>query len=105
MFKEKGYLLEFNTIKRDLLLIKQKQKNSKRLKLIRMKPWLKNRNDKRRPSGARGTEGASASPPTPLPPKLSADVSFFLISPLNVLFLKKVTQNIHENQQAKSRAN
>ena len=29
---------------------------------------------------------------------------FLLMSPLNVLFLKKVTNNIHENQQAKSRA-
>ena len=99
MFKEKGYLLEFNNIKQDLLLIKQKQKNSKRLKLIRMKPWLKNRNDKRRPSGAGGQRGRLPHPPPPLPPKLSVDVPFFLINPL------KVTQNIHENQQAKSRAN
>ena len=32
--------------------------------------------------------------------KFSVDVPFFLISPINVLFLKEVTQNIHENQQA-----
>ena len=29
---------------------------------------------------------------------------FLLVIPLNVLFLKEVTSNIHENQQAKSRA-
>ena len=29
---------------------------------------------------------------------------FLLMSPLNVLFLKEVTKNVHENQQAKSRA-
>ena len=29
---------------------------------------------------------------------------FLLISPLNVVFLKKVTKNIDENQQVKSRA-
>ena len=32
------------------------------------------------------------------------DVPFLLMSPLNVLFLKEVTKNVHENQQAKSRA-
>ena len=45
-----------------------------------------------------GAEGPLA------PPKFSVDVPFFADSPLNVLFLKKVTNNIHENQQAKSRA-
>ena len=29
---------------------------------------------------------------------------FLLMSPLNVLYLKEVTNNVHENQQAKSRA-
>ena len=54
-----------------------------------------------------GAEGVSAAPPTPPPPpapqKFSGDVSFLLMSPLNVLFLKEVTKNVHENQQAKSR--
>ena len=36
----------------------------------------------------------------PPPPSKSS----LLMSPLNVLFLKKVTQNVHENQQLKSRA-
>ena len=51
-----------------------------------------------KPSGAGGADGASA------PPKFSVDVPFLLMSPLNVLFLKEVTNSIHENQQAKSRA-
>ena len=38
------------------------------------------------------------------PPNFSIDVPFFLINPLNVLFLKEVTQNVHGNEQAKSRA-
>ena len=29
---------------------------------------------------------------------------FLLMSPLNVLLLKEVTKNVHENKQAKSRA-
>ena len=29
---------------------------------------------------------------------------FLLMSPFNVLFYKEVTENVHENQQAKSRA-
>ena len=37
------------------------------------------------------------------PPKFFVDVPFKLISPLNVLFLKEVTKNVHENQQSKSR--
>ena len=45
-------------------------------------------------------EVASAPPP---PQKFFGYVPFFLMSPLNVLFLKEVTQNLHENQQAKSR--
>ena len=56
-----------------------------------------------RPSGARGGRGG-VSLLTPPPPKFSVDVPFLLISPLNVLFLKEVTKNVHENQQAKSRA-
>ena len=32
------------------------------------------------------------------------DVPFLLMNPLNVLFLKEVTKNVNENQQAKSRA-
>ena len=44
LFTEKRY---FNSIKQYLLLIKQKQNNSKRPKLIQRKPWfLTNRNDK-----------------------------------------------------------
>ena len=47
VFTEKRYLLNFNSIKQYLLLIKQKQNNSKRSKLIQRKPWfLTNRNDK-----------------------------------------------------------
>ena len=45
-FTEKRYLLKFNRIKLYLLLIKLKQKKSKRPTCIWMKPWLKNRNDK-----------------------------------------------------------
>ena len=47
---------------------------------------------------SRVAEGASATPP-PLPPQ-----SYLLMRPLNVLFLKEVIKNVHENQQAKSRA-
>ena len=36
---------------------------------------------------------------TAAPPKFPVDVPFFLMSPLNMAFLKEVTQNIHENQQ------
>ena len=39
-----------------------------------------------------------------VPPKFSVDVPFFADEPLNILFLKDVTKNIDENQQAKSRA-
>ena len=46
-------------------------------------------------------EGISALPP---PEKSSLLMCpFFLASPLNVLFLKEVTKNVHENQ-VKSRA-
>ena len=34
--------------------------------------------------------------------KFSVDVAFLPTSRLNVLILKEVTKNIHENQQAKS---
>ena len=54
-----------------------------------------------RPSGAGGAEGASPPPSQSFLPICP----FFLMSYLNVLFLKEVTQNTHENQQAKSRAN
>ena len=54
----------------------------------------------------RGRGGISPHPPSPPPlPKFSVDVPFLLMSPLNVLFLKEVTKNVHENQQVKSRAN
>ena len=42
--------------------------------------------------------------PPPSPAKFSVDVPFLLMNPLNVLFLKELTKNIHENQQAKPRA-
>ena len=38
------------------------------------------------------------------PPKFSVDVPFFADEQFNVLFLKEVTKNVHENQQAKPRA-
>ena len=38
------------------------------------------------------------------PPKFSVDVPLFLLSLLNVLFLKDVPKNVDENQQAKSQA-
>ena len=50
-----------------------------------------------RPSGAGGGGGGcrgDVSPPQ----------SFLLMRPLNVLFLKEVTKNVHENQQPKSQA-
>ena len=48
---------------------------------------------------SRGEDGAL----TPRPPQSSLFMcSFLLMSSLNVLFLKEVTQNVHENQQAKS---
>ena len=40
----------------------------------------------------------------PPPPKFSVDVPLFLLSLLNVLFLKDVPKNVDENQQAKSQA-
>ena len=46
VFTETRYLPKFNSIKLYLLLIKQKQNNSKRPKRIEMKPWLKTRSDK-----------------------------------------------------------
>ena len=58
-----------------------------------------------RPSGAgegMGEEGQRGRLP---PQNFLSMYPFFLMSPLNVLFLKEVTQHIHENQQAKSRAN
>ena len=50
-------------------------------------------------TGPGGAEGASA----PLRSSLLM-CPFLLMSPLNVLFLKEITQNVHENQQAKSQA-
>ena len=48
-----------------------------------------------------GAEGASGT----TPPKnvICWCAPFLLMSPLNVLFLKKVTKDVHKNQQAKSR--
>ena len=46
VFTEKKYLLKFNSIKLYLLLIKQKQRNSKIPERIWIKPWLKTRSDK-----------------------------------------------------------
>ena len=43
-------------------------------------------------------------PPRPSPPKFYIDVPFFADEPFNVLFLKDVIKNVHDNQQAKSRA-
>ena len=43
---EKRYRVKFDSIKKSLLLIKQKQKNSKIPKRIRMKPCWKTRSDK-----------------------------------------------------------
>ena len=40
----------------------------------------------------------------PPPPIFSVDVPLFLLSLLNVLFLKDVPKNVDENQQAKSQA-
>ena len=51
-----------------------------------------------RPSGAGGSEGASAAS------EFFVDVPFLLVSLLNVFFLTEVTKNLLENQQAKSRA-
>ena len=42
---------------------------------------------------------------SPLPQSSLLMCPFLLAIPLNVLFLKEVTNNVHENQQAKSRAN
>ena len=48
---------------------------------------------------SRGEEGRE-------PPQISLLICLFLmVIPLNVLFLKEVTNNKHENQQAKSREN
>ena len=47
-----------------------------------------------------GREGVSTTPPQ----SYLLMCPFLLMSPLNVLFLKDVTKNIDENQQAKSRA-
>ena len=57
-----------------------------------------------RPSGAGGRGGAGAEGASVLPAKFSVDVPFFLICSLNVLILKEVTKNVHENRQIKSRA-
>ena len=46
VFTEKRYRVKFNSIKNYLLLIKQKQKNSKIPKRIWMKPCSKTRSDK-----------------------------------------------------------
>ena len=46
VFTEKRYRLKFNSIKKYLLLIKQKQKNSKIPKPILMKPCSKTRSDR-----------------------------------------------------------
>ena len=46
VFTEKRYRVKFNSIKKYLLLIKQKQKNSKIPKRIWMKPCSKTRSDK-----------------------------------------------------------
>ena len=46
MFTEKRYRVKFNSIKKYLLLIKQKQKNSKIPKRIWMKPCSKTRSNK-----------------------------------------------------------
>ena len=54
-----------------------------------------------RPSGAGGGRGGRGGVS---PPKDLLMYPFLLMSPLNVLFLKDVTKNIDENQQAKSRA-
>ena len=48
-----------------------------------------------------GTEGASAS--TPQSSLFMCPI--LLMSPLNVLFLKAVANNVHGNQQAKSQGN
>ena len=52
--------------------------------------------------GGRGHRGRN-SPPPPRLPKFSVGVSFLLMSSLNVLF-ERSNQNVHENQQLKSRA-
>ena len=44
--QRKKYCVKFNSIKKYLLYIKQKQKNSKIPKRIRMKPCLKTMSDK-----------------------------------------------------------
>ena len=62
------------------------------------------------PEQGGGQRDVSLSAPPPPSPKLSVDVPFFAdkplmwFNPLNVLFLKEITKNIHENQQATSRA-
>ena len=48
-------------------------------------------------------EGESGAPPPP-PQSCLLMCPFLMMSYLNVLFLKIVTKNVHENQQAKSRA-
>ena len=68
--------------------------------------WIKQISNSHRPSGAGGggkTE-ATSTPPPPSPPKFSVDVPLFLLSVLNVLFLKDAPKNVDENQQAKSQA-
>ena len=51
-------------------------------------------------------QGGRGGVSTPSPPKkkFSVDAPFLLMSPSNVFFLKEVTKNVLENQQAKSRA-
>ena len=52
-----------------------------------------------------GQRGRQPPRPSPPPPQSSLLMyRFWLMSRLNVLFLKEVTENVHENQQAKSLA-
>ena len=67
--------------------------------------WIKQISNSHRPSGAGGGGKTKAtSTPPPPPPIFSVDVPLFLLSLLNVLFLKDVPKNVDENQQAKSQA-
>ena len=51
-----------------------------------------------------GSREGVSSLPLPFRRELSVDVLFFLMNPLNVLFLQEVVKIVQENQQAKSRA-
>ena len=82
-----------------MLLIKQKQK-FKKAKTYPDETMVEKQERQTQDIWSRGERRR-----LPLPHKLSFDVPFFLMSPFNVLFLKNVTQNIDENQQAKSWAN